>query len=67
MSKCGVDVKDGERSLLLLFRNGFKTSDCVRGQGASRVKSAAYKVVCEHFESVCNAAIGHQMGFCNHF
>jgi hypothetical protein len=41
-------------------RGAFKATDCVREQGAGRSKSAAYifKKVCEHFEEVCNAAIG---------
>ena len=49
--------------MLRKYRSHFKTSDQVRGQGAGRRKSAAYTVVCEHFEEVCNAAIGPQMGF----
>ena len=40
-----------------------KTSDQVRRQGAGQRNSAAYMVVCEHIEEVCNAAIGPQMGF----
>ena len=41
-----------------ISRNGFKTLDQVQGQGADRRKSAAYWVVCEHFEEACNAVIG---------
>jgi hypothetical protein len=42
--------------------SGFKTSDCVRGQGIPRIESGAYTLVREHFNSRDNAAIGHKMG-----
>ena len=38
-------------------RSGVIIPDHVREQGASRFKSTAYTVVCEHFGSVCNAGI----------
>ena len=45
-------------NVLEIIRSCFKTLDQVRGEGAGRRKSAAYRMVCEHFEEVCNAAIG---------
>ena len=36
----------------------FKIVNHVQGQGANRFKSGAYTVVFEHFESVCNKALG---------
>jgi hypothetical protein len=44
-------------------RSGFKTVDLVQGQGAGRRKSAAYRLVCEHFEEACNTAIGPNLRF----
>ena len=35
-----------------------KNADRVQGQGASRLKNAAYTVVCEYFEEARNAVIG---------
>ena len=35
-----------------------KIVDYVQGQGENRFKSGAYTVVFEHFESVCNTALG---------
>jgi hypothetical protein len=45
------------------LRSGFKTSDCIRGQGVTRIESGTYAVVREHFNSRNNAAIGHKVGF----
>jgi hypothetical protein len=42
-----------------MVKRGFRALDHVREQGASRFKSGAYALVCEHFESDCNAALGH--------
>ena len=38
-------------------RTHLKNKDHARGQGAGRRKNVAYKIVCEAFESVCNAVI----------
>ncbi len=35
-----------------------KIVDRVQGQGANRFESGAYTIVFEHFESVCNTALG---------
>ncbi len=43
------------------IRIDFKTSGLVRGRGANRFKSGAYTIVFEHFETVCNNAIGQEM------
>ncbi|MBW2174078.1 MAG: hypothetical protein JRF64_05435 [Deltaproteobacteria bacterium] len=40
-----------------------KNVDQGSGQGAGRRKSAAYTVVCEHFEPTRNAAMGTQTHF----
>ena len=40
-----------------------KIVDHVQRQGAGRRKSAAYTVVCEHFEEVGNKVIGRRMHF----
>jgi len=45
------------------LRSGFKTSDQVQGQGASRSITRSIRIVCEHLSEACNAAIGPQMGF----
>jgi hypothetical protein len=39
-------------------RTHLKNVDQGSGQGAGRGKSAAYTVVCEHFEPTRNAAMG---------
>jgi len=44
-------------------RSCFKALDHVQGQDVRRRESAAYTIVCEHFEPKHNAAIGHQMSF----
>ena len=41
------------------FKSVLKIADHAQGQGANRFKSGAYTIVFEHFESVCNTAIGH--------
>jgi hypothetical protein len=58
---------------ILQFRKRIKTTkgaashlknvDQGSGQGAGRRKSAAYTVVCEHFEPTRNAAMGTQTHF----
>jgi hypothetical protein len=54
----------GRRTVLIIvkelgpvLRNGFKTLDHAEGQGAVQRKSAAYTVVCEHFEEERNTDI----------
>jgi hypothetical protein len=41
-----------------LFKSVLKIVDHAQGRGANRLKSGAYTKVFEHFESVCNKAIG---------
>ena len=43
---------------LLYSKAVLKIVDHVQGQGANPFKSGAYTTVFEHFESVCNAALG---------
>ena len=40
------------------FPEGFAVAMPLRRQGVSRRKSGAYTQVCEHFDSLCNAALG---------
>jgi hypothetical protein len=42
----------------IVFRIRLKTVDQGSGQGAGRLKSGAYTIVCEHFEAGRNAAMG---------
>ena len=42
---------------LITLEPTLKIVDKRSGQGAERVKSGAYTLVCEHFGSVCNAAM----------
>jgi hypothetical protein len=45
--------------ILLIYRSGLLIPDYVKEQGAYRFERGAYTIVCEHFESVYNTAIGH--------
>ena len=51
------------RSVNFLLEAISNIVDHVQWQGASQRKSAAYTVVCEHFEEAGNIAIGRQMHF----
>jgi hypothetical protein len=55
---CITMIQNGNLNLKW-FKNhaiqGGQASDCAQGQGARRIKSAAYTVVCEYFESACDA------------
>jgi hypothetical protein len=42
----------------ITFRIHLKKVDQGSGQGAGRLKSGAYTLVCEHFEAGRNAAMG---------
>jgi hypothetical protein len=45
------------------YRTHLKNVDQGSGQGAGRLKSGAYTLVCEHFEPVRNTAMDPEMHF----
>ena len=60
---CSSNAKCIFEMVLIELRNIFleavlKIVAYVQGQGTNRFESGAYTIVFEHFESVCNAAIG---------
>jgi hypothetical protein len=64
-SQQSIAISNLELPLFLFTqsRSYLKKVDQGSGQGAGRLKSAAYTVVCEHFEPTRNAAMGPQTHF----
>ena len=58
-AQCRLEKAFGGRKLMKVDNTShLKKVDKVSGQGAGRRESAAYTVVCEHFEPTHNAAKG---------
>ena len=45
-------------TMKIMIRTHLKNVDKGSWQGADRRKSGAYTIVCEHFDVICNAAMG---------